>query len=226
MIINNIIYVKISQCHQHPNISNLLNQRMKVEGEKKRKRQKSNLTQSYTKHNSPCSSLSTVADNLALCSSFILRRWFKRCSSPPFSSSWFSRRWMRSSALPCFSCTCGERDFWDDMRIGVEKDKWEINTNNTLKNKQHHSYSVVVCIIYLLYICTFVYIKCSSVFMHTCVCLLINKCIYIYLCEKIFSNTYFYVNECFVLPSHIFSNHLFVWTLVIILPFQSYHQYL
>lgn len=114
----------------------------------------SNPFQECTKCDLPCSSLSTVADNLALCSSFILSRWFRRCSSPPFSSNWFSRRWMRSSALPCFSCTCGERDFWDDMRIGVEKDKWESYNNNALKNMYCHTqvlgYSLSVVVVVAL----------------------------------------------------------------------------
>lgn len=210
--------MKIIQCHNiHIYPTSTTKEWKWKERKRKKWKEKSKLTPRCTKHNSPCSSLSTVADNLALCSSFILRRWFKRCSSPPFSSSWFSRRWMRSSALPCFSCTCGERDFWDDMRIGVEKDKWEINTKNILKNIQHCSYSVVE-IHNLFCCCIFEYI---SVFMHICVCLLINKWIWLYLCKKILSDTY--VNKCFVLPSHIFLNHLLIWTVGIILLFQNYH---
>ena len=49
-------------------------------------------------------SLSTVAPNLVLCSSFIFNLWFNLSNSAFFSSSWASSLCIRSSADPCLSC--------------------------------------------------------------------------------------------------------------------------
>lgn len=51
----------------------------------------------------PDNSLSTVADNFWLCSSFIFSLCANLNTSALFSSNWHSRRWILSSAVPCLS---------------------------------------------------------------------------------------------------------------------------
>lgn len=96
--------------------------------------------------NSPESNLSTVAPRRVLCSSFILSRWFRRITSPFFSSNCVSNRWILSSALPCLSWAC----LWDMVWLKITSQVWQPQRNGDDKNDKHSNERKTLLYILLL----------------------------------------------------------------------------